>query len=261
MSSPFPGMDPYLERHWRDVHTRLIAYTADALQEQLPVHLVARVEERVYIEVEEVATRAVYPDVQIVEDRVRQSAARGAGPAAGVAEPIVLGLESEPVAERYIQIMDLEGNRVVTAIEFVSPSNKLPGPGRDAYLTKRQEFYGSDTSLVEVDLVRAGEWLSMLRPYHVPTAHRTTYRVVIRRVPARDRVELYPIPLRQRLPIIPIPLESGDADATLDVQIIVDQAHRNGRYERTDYRRACEPPLEHEEAAWADALLREAGLR
>jgi hypothetical protein len=85
--------------------------------------------------------------------------------------------------------------------------------------------------------------------------------VVIRRVPARDRVELYPIPLRQRLPIIPIPLESGDADATLDVQIIVDQAHRNGRYERTDYRRACEPPLEHEEAAWADALLREAGLR
>ena len=69
MSGPFPGMDPYLERHWRDVHTRLIAYGADALQEQLPVNLVARVEERVYIEVEEEARRTVYPDVQIVDDR------------------------------------------------------------------------------------------------------------------------------------------------------------------------------------------------
>ena len=25
MASPFPGMDPYLERHWRDVHLSLIA--------------------------------------------------------------------------------------------------------------------------------------------------------------------------------------------------------------------------------------------
>jgi hypothetical protein len=41
MSGLFPGMDPYRERHWRDVHTRLIAYTADALQEQLPDNLVA----------------------------------------------------------------------------------------------------------------------------------------------------------------------------------------------------------------------------
>jgi len=28
MKSPFPGMDPYLERYWRDLHQSLIIYTA-----------------------------------------------------------------------------------------------------------------------------------------------------------------------------------------------------------------------------------------
>lgn len=35
-TNPFPGMNPFLERHWSDVHTKLIAYIADALAEQLP---------------------------------------------------------------------------------------------------------------------------------------------------------------------------------------------------------------------------------
>jgi hypothetical protein len=89
-------MDPYLEGHWRDVHTRLIAYGADALQEQLPANLVARVAERVYIEVEEATTRTVYPDVQMVDDRTQRSAAGRASQSAGVAEPVLLELESEP---------------------------------------------------------------------------------------------------------------------------------------------------------------------
>lgn len=35
MKSPFPGMDPYLEAHWRDVHTRLIVYASDQLRSQM----------------------------------------------------------------------------------------------------------------------------------------------------------------------------------------------------------------------------------
>lgn len=33
MSSPFPGMDPYLEAHWRDVHTRVMTYICDQIQD------------------------------------------------------------------------------------------------------------------------------------------------------------------------------------------------------------------------------------
>ncbi len=35
MLSPFPGMDPYFEHHWRDVHHRLVTYSCDQIQTQL----------------------------------------------------------------------------------------------------------------------------------------------------------------------------------------------------------------------------------
>ena len=34
--SPFPGMDPYLEQHWGDVHTRLMFYISNQINAQLP---------------------------------------------------------------------------------------------------------------------------------------------------------------------------------------------------------------------------------
>src|SRR5262244_460892 len=51
MPSPFPGMDPYLERRnvWPDVHSALIVATRDALAPQVaPAYYVA-IEERMYI--------------------------------------------------------------------------------------------------------------------------------------------------------------------------------------------------------------------
>lgn len=29
--SPFPGMDPYLETHWGDLHSRLVVYMSDQI--------------------------------------------------------------------------------------------------------------------------------------------------------------------------------------------------------------------------------------
>src|SRR5262245_52393742 len=53
MPSPFPGMDPYLEQHWGDIHHRLITYGCDQLRPQLPEDLRARIEERVFVESDE----------------------------------------------------------------------------------------------------------------------------------------------------------------------------------------------------------------
>ena len=46
MKSPFPGMDPYLERHWSDVHQALVTYIRDQLQPKLPEDLRARMQVR-----------------------------------------------------------------------------------------------------------------------------------------------------------------------------------------------------------------------
>ena len=49
MKSPFPGMDPYLEAQgrWRDLHTSMITYCRDALNEVLPENYIAQIEEQI----------------------------------------------------------------------------------------------------------------------------------------------------------------------------------------------------------------------
>lgn len=100
MASPFPGMDPYLERHWRDVHASLVIYARDQLDGRLPRDLRARVEERVFLESTSGVERETYPDVRIVER------ARAAPPAPKVhggiitAEPLIVVAE-EPVPDVY----------------------------------------------------------------------------------------------------------------------------------------------------------------
>jgi hypothetical protein len=66
MKSPFPGMDPWLERFWGDVHSRLITIASGVLNGVLPEDLVARVEERVVVDsVAYARPRAIYLDVRV----------------------------------------------------------------------------------------------------------------------------------------------------------------------------------------------------
>ena len=134
MPSPFPGMDPYLEAHWRDVHARLIIYASDALQGVLPGSLRARVEERVLLETPQgVGYHPLFPDVRVVEyTSKRDGLETHSETGAAVAEPLLIDVEPEPVTETFLEIIDrASGNRVVTVIEFLSPSNKSPGTNRE----------------------------------------------------------------------------------------------------------------------------------
>jgi hypothetical protein len=69
------------------------------------------------------------------------------------------------------------------------------------------------------------------------------------------------LPLRERLPAIPIPLRQSDRPVPLDLQALLDQCYRNGRYDDIDYAEAPIPALDTEEMAWAEALLKAAGKR
>ncbi|MFI5381177.1 MAG: DUF4058 family protein [Tepidisphaerales bacterium] len=85
--------------------------------------------------------------------------------------------------------------------------------------------------------------------------------MVTRRAGTHGRVEYFPISLRRRLPIIPIPLRPADKDVTLDLQTLLDQVYRNGRYGSLDYAKECVPALAGDDAAWVDGLLKKAGRR
>jgi hypothetical protein len=262
MRSLFPGMDPYLEKHWRDVHASLIIYARDQLQRQLPQQLFARVEERVFVESEEGQRRPTYPDVRVVE----HSKAPGSSPALGglaVAEPVVVYYAPEPVTETYLEVIDAEsGKRVVTVIEFLSLSNKTPGDGQDLFRRKQREMKRGGVNLVEIDLLRDGERVLSLPGPHIPAHLRTPYQACVWRAVKPDQFDVYPVPLRQALPPLRIPLRQADADIRLDLQELLDLAYENGRYSQTiDYTAEPEPPLGEDDAIWADDLLRAAGKR
>src|SRR5258708_33742452 len=127
MPSPFPGMDPYVEAHWLDVHASLVIGTRNALQRKLPDTLRARVEERVVLETDQgIEPSGLFPDVRVVERRQPTRKSNGAS-TVSVAMPTIVDAGPEPFTEGYIQIIDIaSGNRVVTIIEFLSPPNKRP---------------------------------------------------------------------------------------------------------------------------------------
>src|SRR4051812_44960281 len=158
IKSPFPGLDLYLQRHWGDVRHRLIQYSCDVMQGELPEGLISRVEERVFVEEFGERIRGIAPDTRIVEWRpsrgnhVEQEAEGGVA----VAESRVFVFEEDETTEGFIEIREADGGKVVTIIEFHSPTNKAGSVGKNKYLQKQAQVMQSETSLVEIDLIRGG---------------------------------------------------------------------------------------------------------
>jgi hypothetical protein len=257
-------MDPYLEAHWRDVRARLVIYASDALQGVLPEGLRARVEERVLLETPTgFADHPLFLDVRMVKYTWKRGPeARSAGGSA-VAEPLLVDAAVQPSTETFLEIIDHSSdNRVVTVIEFLSPSNKSPGLNRDLYRRKQHELCSSDTNLVEIDLNRFGSHTLAFPLAHLKPQGRTGYMVCVRRATRRDKAEVYPMPLWARLPVIKVPLRPEDADVPLDLQALVEQCYRNGGYEGTlNYAVDPDPPLLGDEKDWAEDWLQQKGLR
>jgi hypothetical protein len=254
MRSPFPGMNPYLEQFWGDVHHRLITYGSDSLQRLLPSDLRARVQERVFVE-SPAEDRNFFPDIRVVErGRIKRKARQNGSVA--LAEPVRIRMLEDPVSEGYIEILDMaSGRRVVTVIEVLSPYNKAAGRGNRLYLKKQQECIRGGVNLVEIDLLRAGRWVLSIPQDLVKPSMRTSYKVCVLRAGA-GHWDYYPAPLRERLPVIPVPLRKTDAEVPLDLQSLLEQAYRNGAYDDDiDYTREPVPPLAQDDARWAQELL------
>ena len=261
--SPFPGWDPYLQRYWRDVHQSLIVYTRDALRVQLPDDLRTRIEERVVLEAGEwePTKQAYVPDVYVVE---RPGSGGGSSArASAVAEPVKIHFHTEPMTEGYIEIREASsGGRVITIIEFLSLTNKTPGPGRTAYLEKQQNCVKGNVSFVEIDLIRGGEHTLSLAESSIPIRLRMPPRVCIALAWDQIDARYYPILISQRLPAIEIPLRQTDKPAVLDLQAVYDMAYANGDY-GADIDYGAAPPvwLTPQEEKWADEHLRAQQVR
>jgi hypothetical protein len=257
MKNPFPGMNPWLEEFWRDVHASVLVYARDQLNAELPPGLQARVDERLAVAADEEKPRTYLPDVAVTEswDRPTGPVLGAGGSRISVAEPVVVDFSQEIL--RHVEIVDSRAH-VITAIEVLSPSNKADGETRNEWRRKRLDYLRSGINLVEIDLLRGGEWTlpdrSLLKP--VPPG-RVCYHACATRPPWLGRHEFYVLPLRQRLPAIRVPLRRTDPDAALDLQSLVDDCYERGRYSSViNYSRPPHPPLPEEEATWAADVLK-----
>jgi hypothetical protein len=259
MRTPFPGMDPYLEHPglWPDVHNALIARLRDDLAPRLRPRYFVALEQRTYLNEPEGLIFAGRPDAAVVWPRLRESQPQYRDDT--VIEGIVtveLPVPDE-VRETYLEVRSVGDDRVITVLEILSPANKRTGQGRQIYEHKRLVTFGTSTSLVEIDLLRAGE--PMLMWGDGRGAH---YRILVSRASRRPRGDLLPFTVRQAIPAFCLPLQRGDEEPQVELNPLLHDLYQHVGYDlRLNYRTEAEPPLAGEDAVWADALLREAGLR
>jgi hypothetical protein len=259
MRSPFPGMDPYLESHWLDVHATLSVEARQALNRILPDGLIARVEERIAIESADDFVRPAGPDVRVFSNVPGPQEAQPESVAV-IDAPYRLFVDPDPITERFVRILD-RGGKLITVVEFVSPWNKRE-PGLEDYRRKRSELLAGGVHVVEIDLVRSGNWRALMRPARCDARALSIYRAIVRTGGQSGEGYLFPIPLRETVPDIPIPLRASDAPVQLPLQSMIDTVYDGGRYDQQiDYRQPPEPPLDEQDAAWADALLSKAGRK
>lgn len=264
MPSPFPGMDPWLERPalFPNLHNSLIVALQGAIYAVLPAGYVAAGDTRVYVDPE---LRRI-PDIGVFgpdeshggTSAVAVASLVGAGLIAAATERI-----TDPIEEPYLEIRSVEDERLVTAVEVVSPTNKKPGEdGRTSYRQKQGEFRLTRVNLVEIDLLRGGPHTTAVPEARLRAlAASAEYHVSVMLAGSPRQYFVAPIRLADRLPSIPIPLEAGVTPVMVDLQAAFDRCFDEGRFaQRARYDRPPDPPLTAEQQEWAEGLLREKGL-
>jgi hypothetical protein len=274
MPSPFPGMDPYLEAPdiWPDLHEALAGEMRAELNLLLPQPYYARLEVRPEVGIvdNEGVSRRIVPDVTVI--RQTSDAPTAAATVtiserrATISASVEVTIAAEPLRHQVVEIRDpSRGHKLITLIEIVSPSNKRAGVDRRAYLRKQREILESDASLVEIDLLRAGERLlpnAELEAYLCRLDPQPAYIVLVNRAWRRLGVamayQLFAVSLREVLPCIAIPLREGEDEVTMDLQWVFNQAYDRGPYHRgaIDYEGDPEPPLAPDDLQWVYQRLR-----
>ncbi len=248
MSSPFPGMDPYLEDKeiWRGFHHLLADEIMTQLNAVLSVRYYADIEVRTVLEEvgEEInvsTSPVIYPDVAVLEVAPSAPALATATVAIPTAPIQRVTMIPEEVKLRAVYVYVSESKELVTAIELLSPTNKY-GNGLETYRQKRRRLLRSDVHFMELDLLRAGQrpgWELADPPID------TDYILLLSRANEDDvRISnIWPVALDEPLPVLPVPLLPPDPDVPLDMGVALKNIYDRAAYaRRIDYQQPVPSP-------------------
>ena len=255
MTSPFPGMDPFIEsQKWEDFHTRFLTAISDSIVTSVRPFYTVEVERRIYLETHDPTTpvQSFIADSALMKTG-RETALQAVESEGGVAVMTEAEIEVktctipfiEEHRETFLTIRRGKPSEVVTVIELLSPTNKRKGTdGRQQYTEKSSALLKTKTHFVELDLLRSGERTLVSEP---PAGD---YFAMISRAERRPFVEVYGWRLLSRLPVIPIPLAGNDPDVKLDLQQAFTLVYDRAGYDYAlDYQQPVTPALTEAEAA------------
>jgi hypothetical protein len=272
MSSPFPGMDPYLEKNpvFHELHTQMLAIAQAQLQPQLRPKYIAKLERHLSegsvwgMDAGVISLAGKEPDLTVTAaspaPTVPGSTAVLPTPTATAAEELDADELELRKQRRIVIYVQAKARLAVTSIELLSPSNKEAGSvGKARYLEKRASALHGGLHWVEIDLLRGGQ----RPPLTVTLPQPADYLAYIAQAtPTGWKHQAYAWGLRDPLPSLPIPLLGTDV-AQLDLAACFREAYdRIAADDEADYTGLPPPPpLRGDDLAWAEALLRQQGLR
>jgi len=260
MPSPFPGIDPYLEHPnlWPELHHWLISEIARFLSPQLRPKYRVAVELRMYETSSENSVLVGIPDVTVQRSQTSNNPSTNVAVLSPPTQPVAVTLPMpEIIKEGYLEIRGVETKEVVTTIEIPSPTNKRPGKGRQIYEKKREQILGSRTHLIEIDLLRRGEPMPVFG-----NNLDSQYRILVCRGNRLPSGDMYPFNIQDSIPAFPVPLRPEDFEPIVDLQMIFNQVYDIAGYDmEIDYCREPIPALSETDTVWANAWLRDRGLR
>jgi hypothetical protein len=180
-------------------------------------------------------------------------------PQAATTSTLVLEVDvpmPDEVSENFLEIHEVKTGRLITIVELLSPVNKLHKQGREEYERKRGYVFRSWTSLVEVDLLRAGEPMPI-----IGAQVKSDYRLLVSRGTHRPRAVLIAFTLRQPIPAFTLPLLPDDAEPEVTLNDILHDLYRRARFDlRLDYTQPPIPSLSEADRAWAQELIQASGI-
>jgi uncharacterized protein DUF4058 len=226
MSSPFPGMDPYLEAPplWPEFHHNLVVCWMEVLLPSIGDRYRLRIGSREYVN----------------------------------QQVLLVSVIKEQHKEEYLEVRQRGTDKLITLVDLISPANRATAVGRQAYLAGRAEARQAGAHVVEHDLVLQGQTCLDIAPDSVPDYD---YAITVGRARQPDRFEMYTTTVQKKLPRIRLPLASDDRDLVVDVQAIFTRCYDRFFTGRINYKK--DPPilLRDSDHKWMVQTLKQAGLR
>ncbi|MCU0480380.1 MAG: DUF4058 family protein [Anaerolineae bacterium] len=211
---------------WGAFHASHVVIIAEVIQSVLPEHYVAFAEQSIQLtgwdwdsgQVE----RPRKPDVTILQSRPSSGFT---GLQNAPTPTMVFDLdepEEFPEPMKRVVIREFRDGRIgrpVTAIELLSPTNKLPKSDYYHYQRKRQEVIISGVSLVEIDYLHESRPIIAQIPHYPDQPNSHPYYILVtdvRPTQFRKTANVFAFGLDEPIPHIPIPL-AGDESVILDL--------------------------------------------